>query len=68
MEPDGIFGNPLVDLLHAEGHYTFHAIATFGDNCTASRETLWTVHVDTGVDSGQTVIQTAGPIGKPRGS
>jgi len=41
MEPDGIFGNPIADLTRFEGNYTFHARATFGDACVASRETSW---------------------------
>jgi hypothetical protein len=54
MEPDGIFGNPLTELLKAEGNYTFHAVATFGHDCVSTREVLWTVHVDTGIDSDST--------------
>jgi hypothetical protein len=49
MEPDGIFGNPLTDLLKTEGQYTFRAVATYGDQCTATREALWSLHVDVGV-------------------
>ena len=58
MEPDGIFGNPLADLLTAEGHYTFHAVATYGLDCVSTRETLWTVHVDVGIDPGNTTVTT----------
>ena len=56
MEPDGIFGNPLVGLLKTEGSYTFQAVATYGDTCTATREVFWAVHVDVGIDPGQTVV------------
>jgi hypothetical protein len=50
FEPDGIFGNPLRDILTVEGNYTFHFKATYGDTCIASREFIWTLHVDAGVD------------------
>src|SRR5260370_25891731 len=46
MEPDGIFGNPLTDLLKIEGHYAFRAVATYGDACTATPEALWPLYVD----------------------
>ncbi len=62
MEPDGIFGNPMPDLLKAEGNYTFHAVATFGMDCTSAREVLWTIHVDTGIDPGKTTVTTT-PLG-----
>ena len=57
MEPDGVFGLPLPDLLQHEGNYTFHAIATYGEGCTATRELTWTVHVETGIDPSQTEIK-----------
>ena len=59
MDPDGIFGNPLKDLLTAEGDYTFRAVAIYGVNCLSSREVLWTVHVDVGIDPGKTTVLTA---------
>jgi Trypsin-like peptidase domain/von Willebrand factor type A domain len=68
MEPDGIFGNPLTDLLKAEGHHTFHAVVTYGVNCVSTRETLWTVHVDTGIDPSKTGVQTSPAGTLPDGS
>jgi len=56
MEPDGIFGNPLTDLLKMEGHYSFRAVVTYGENCTATREAHWSVYVDVGVDPSKTVV------------
>ena len=56
MEPDGVFGNPLTDLFKMEGHYSFRAVATYGDNCTATRESLWSLYVDVAVDPSQTVV------------
>ena len=55
--------------LTAEGNYTFHAKATYGEGCTATREVLWTVHVAVGSDPGNTVVTTqpggTGPDGNP---
>jgi len=59
MEPDGVFGLPLADLLQYEGNYSFHAIATYGENCTGTRELTWTIHVETGIDSSNTDIRTS---------
>jgi hypothetical protein len=56
MEPDGIFGNPLTSLLKSEGSYAFRAVATYGDTCTATREVLWTLHVDVAVDPTHTDV------------
>jgi hypothetical protein len=56
MEPDGIFGNPQTGLLKMEGHYAFRAVATYGDTCTATREALWSLYVDVGIDPSQTVV------------
>ncbi len=50
MEPDGIFNNPLKDLTRVEGTYHFRAVATYGDDCRASREAHWSVHVEPGID------------------
>jgi V8-like Glu-specific endopeptidase len=50
MEPDGIFGDLFLDLLKTEGTYTFHAVASFGDTCTATREMIWSAHIDVGID------------------
>jgi von Willebrand factor type A domain/Trypsin-like peptidase domain len=58
MEPDGIFGIILKDLFKHEGNYTFRAVATYGEGCTGTRETTWSVHVEPGIDSGQTVMGT----------
>lgn len=50
MEPDGTFGNPLTNLFNMEGHYAFRAVATYGQNGTATREALWSLYVDVAVD------------------
>jgi hypothetical protein len=71
FEPNGLFGNPLKDLLNVEGNYTFHAVATYGSGCVSSREIQWSVHVDCGIDptrTGVTVTPTGtGPDGRPKG-
>lgn len=58
LEPDGIFGNLLENILQHEGNYTFHAKATFGEGCEASREVIWSVYADTGIDESNTTIET----------
>jgi hypothetical protein len=62
FEAAGLFGNPLKDLLTMEGNYTFHCQATYGDQCTATRELLWTLHVEPGIDASCTTM-TATVIG-----
>jgi von Willebrand factor type A domain/Trypsin-like peptidase domain len=57
-EPAGVFGNPLKNLLTVEGNYTFHFQATYGDACTATRELVWSVHVDPSIDPWRTVVNT----------
>jgi hypothetical protein len=51
---DAVFGKRLEDLLVAEGNYTFHCRATYGEGCTATREAIWSVHVDVGIDPSRT--------------
>jgi hypothetical protein len=55
-EPAGVFGNPLKDFLTMEGNYTFHVVATYGDTCAATRELLWSTHVDPSIDSSRTDV------------
>ena len=50
FEEAGLFGNPIKDFLTQEGNYTLHFLATYGDSCTATRELIWSLHVDTGID------------------
>lgn len=72
MEPDGIFGNVFPDLLKTEGTYTFHAVATYGDTCVATREAMWSLHIDVGVDPGKSDVTvnlgSPGPDGKRTGT
>jgi hypothetical protein len=40
----------LVELTQAEGTYEFRAVATFGEDCRATREAHWSIHVEPGID------------------
>ena len=61
FEAGGSLGVGLTDLLRMEGNYTFHAKATYGE-CSGTRELVWTVHVDVGIDPGRTDVKTD-PLG-----
>lgn len=58
LEPDGVYGNPLGDITRYEGNYTFHAKATYGETCTGTRETTWSMYVHVGIDPEQTETET----------
>jgi hypothetical protein len=60
LEPDGVFNHPLDDLTKVEGTYHFRAVATYGEDCRASREALWSVHVEPGIDPGRTTVTIDG--------
>lgn len=68
FEPDGVFGNPLQDLLKVEGNYTFHFVAGYGDGCVATRELLWALHVDAGIDPTRSDIRTNITVTRPDGT
>ncbi len=55
FEAAGSLGIALPDFLRMEGDYTFHARARYGD-CDGSRELVWTMHVDVGIDGGRTDV------------
>ena len=57
LEPNGVFGNPLADILRFEGNYTFHARASYGHGCIGMRETMWSMCVSVGIDPGATKIE-----------
>jgi hypothetical protein len=67
FEPSGIFGNLLADLLKTEGNYTFRFKAAYGEECTATRELFWTLHVDAGIDPKRTDITSTVISTKPDG-
>jgi hypothetical protein len=60
LEPNGIFGNPLANILRQEGNYTFHARATYGRACAGRREALWSTYVSVGIDPGATKVDIVG--------
>jgi V8-like Glu-specific endopeptidase len=68
FESAGLFGNPLTDLLTVEGNYTFHFRATYGDDCTGTRELMGSLHVDVGIDPSRTVVSTSVGATRPDGS
>lgn len=57
MESDGVYANPVNDLLRFEGSYTFHAVATYGDTCRGRREAMWSLQVDLGIDPGRSDVR-----------
>lgn len=61
FEGAGSKGIALPDLLRVEGDYTFHARATYG-HCSGTRELVWTVHADVGIDPTGTIV-TFDPAG-----
>ena len=58
FEPAGLYGSILKDFLVKEGNYTFHFHAAYGSGCTATRELIWSLHVDVGIDPSQTGVTT----------
>lgn len=62
FESGSTFGKAMSDLLTVEGNYTFHARATYGKDCAGMRELAWSIHVDVGIDGGQTTV-TTNPLG-----
>ena len=67
FESGGAFGNHLKDLLTVEGNYTFHFRATYGEECTGTREFLWSLHVDTAVDPARSGVSTTDTGARPDG-
>jgi Trypsin-like peptidase domain/von Willebrand factor type A domain len=67
FEKSATFGNALSDQLTVEGNYTFHAKATYGDDCSGMRELAWSIHVDIGIDSGKTTVTTSTLDPRPDG-
>ena len=61
FEGGSTYGKAMPDLLTAEGNYTFHAKATYGEACGGMRELVWSIHVETGIDPGKTTV-TSTPI------
>jgi V8-like Glu-specific endopeptidase len=56
FESAGVFGRPRDDLLTIEGNYTFHIRARYGETCTATREAVFSIHADVGIDPSQSKV------------
>jgi hypothetical protein len=56
FEDTGVFGKLLNSTLVIEGEYLFHFRATTEDDCTYTREVLWSLHIDVGIDASKTNI------------
>ncbi|MFV2044606.1 MAG: trypsin-like peptidase domain-containing protein [Anaerolineales bacterium] len=67
MEPDGIYNHRLKDLTQVEGTYQFRAVATYGEDCLATRETLWSIHVEPGIDPDRSDVEVIGVTDEPDG-
>jgi hypothetical protein len=67
MEPDGIYNNRLKDLTCVEGTYQFRAKATYGEECPATREAFWSIHVEPGIDANHSSVTLEGVADRPDG-
>lgn len=67
FESAGNFGLVLQNLLTVDGDYTFRAHATYGSHCIATRERIWAVHVEVGIDPNATITTTTITGGDPSG-
>ena len=67
FESHGRYGRNFTDILDKEGNYTFHIMATYGEGCIATKELIWTIHVDSGIDPSKTGIKTTVGSIKPDG-
>jgi hypothetical protein len=67
FEATATFGRIFDDLLTVEGNYTFHAKATYGDDCSGMRELIWSHHVEIGIDAGNTTVTTTPLEPRPDG-
>jgi hypothetical protein len=54
----GLFGIRLPNLLTIEGDYQFHTKATYGIECRGSREIVWSMHAEVGIDGGRTQVES----------
>jgi hypothetical protein len=56
FEDTGLFGKILNDTLVVEGDYLFHFRASTKDSCLSTREVLWSIYIDVGIDASKTPI------------
>jgi V8-like Glu-specific endopeptidase len=67
FEAAALFGKPLPEILDMEGNYEFHFRATYGEGCVSSRELVWSLHVDVGVDPSRSTVTTTDSGARPDG-
>lgn len=67
MEPDGVYNQRLKDLTRVEGTYQFRAVATYGEGCRATREALWSIHVEPGIDPVRSDVRVIDVTDRPDG-
>lgn len=67
LEPDGIYNNRLEDLTRVEGTYQFRAVATYGEGCRSTREALWSIHVEPGIDPDRSEVEIVDVTDQPGG-
>jgi hypothetical protein len=65
MEPDGVYNHPLKDLTKAEGTYHFRVVATYGKDCRATREVVWSIHVEPAIDPDRTIVTLVDVVDQP---
>jgi len=61
LERDGIHGDTLVGVTRCEGTYLLHARGRFGAECVGTRETVWSVAVEIGIDPDNTTVEVEDP-------
>jgi hypothetical protein len=67
MEPDGIYNNRLMEIARVEGTYQFRAVARYGEGCVATREAIWSVHVEPGIDPERSDVTVVDAGDQPNG-
>jgi len=72
FEDTGLFGKNLNNTLVVEGSYTFHFVAKTTDSCLSTREILWSLHIDVGINANKSTISVTitgtSPDGQSTGS
>lgn len=58
FEETGLYGKVLQEKLVTEGEYTVHVRAKTSGSCVYTRELLWSIHVDVGIDPAHTPVST----------
>ena len=68
FESGGTMGVRLPEVLTVEGNYSFHVKASYGGGCSGVREHVWSLHIEVGIDPGQTGVTTTPLPDGPDGS